>query len=197
MCLKRYNSKWETKCLHCQNRRKQWWFRLFCFSLSSSSLPLFFLLLTLSCVTLMTSEQGTLPGFLLGEAVTQTIHLPPLEATCDFHCRGAQGKALHTARCSPTKERGVTESRWLTGWPLANANKDDTNHAQSQTEMAWEVKHMVLLSSTWTLRSRRSRVKPWLRLLNLLTERGWAFSFLYLSLSFRASLPQQKEEDWQ
>ena len=60
---------------------------IFCLPLFPPSLPV-------SCYshsavsTLMAHEQGTHPGLLLGEVMTQSIHLPPVEAPCAIHCRG-------------------------------------------------------------------------------------------------------------
>lgn len=77
-------------------------------------LPLFPPSLPVSCYshsavsTLMAHEQGTHPGLLLGEVLTQTIHLPPVEAPVLFTAAGAD-RALYTAQCSTNKECGLTE----------------------------------------------------------------------------------------
>lgn len=53
--------------------------------------------------TLMTNEPGTHLGLLLGEVMTQSIHLPPMEATCAVHCHGLRTGLCTQRSVHPTK----------------------------------------------------------------------------------------------
>ena len=59
----------------------------------------------------MTHEPGTHLGLLLGEVMTQSVHLPPVEAPCAAHCPGLRTRLWTQHRVQATKSVD-----WLRGW---------------------------------------------------------------------------------